>query len=343
MSTTTAPRIAARPGQARSRPVEATALLQAPGMPALLTAALLCVGYGVAVFVGEQDPVPPASLIAIALFAALLAAALSRHGAPLPTLNERAATVLRIASVSSFAVELAYFGAPLFGALPYNEFGWPVIHHLAVMHWVLVLFGTRHKTLDLLITVVIATLLFNRQMALFGVLAYLMTQRMHIGRLVAAAAAAIGLMALVGTLRNLTLEVDTASLAETSGLSLGGPLFFLYLYLLGPLHVGLGLESPTWDNYLSVFWNTVPEWAQPAVATGLPPLLSFVLFYGTTVLASYRLRRSKDWFLRVLGSLIHVYLFFTFFSGVLLSTPIIANFLEVAAAGALCVRKRRTP
>lgn len=318
------------------------AMLGHPAAPAVSSAALLVCGYALLVALGEQPVVPPASLVAIVLFSAGMI--LSGHARPLtiPKLPERAASLLRAVSLSSIGLELLYFGAPITGSVPYNEFGWPVIHHLAVMHWVLVLFGTRRRNLDLAISLVIAVTLFNRQFALFAILSYLLTTTIPAKRMLISGIAVGASLLALGVLRNQTLGVDVSAVDDGSGLPMSGAMFFIYLYLTGPLQSGLALSSDLWDTQLSAFWNTVPEWASlSATSDVVSPAASFALFYGLFALVAQGLRSSRSWYLRCLGTLIHVYTFFAFFSGVVISTPIVANFLAVALAGALYPSRRR--
>lgn len=314
-------------------------LLQQASGPAFFTASLLCAGYALAVAVGDQSENPPAAIVLIVVFVALMAWATNRPSPPPPTLDERVVSVLRGVSLGAICLELLYFGAPLLGSVPYNEFGWPVVHHVAVMHWLLVLFGRRHKVLDLFIALCIAILLFNRQMALFALLAYLMTTTMSRKKAAIAAIAAISFVSLVGVLRNQVFSIDTT---RTGDLPFFDTLFFVYLYLTGPLVSGLALNSDLFDAQLSAYWNTVPEWAILSVHWGIPPALSFATFFGVVGAISYWLRRARSWEARCLGSLIHVYSYFCFFSGVLLSTPIIAGFLLIYI-GALCRPRKRHP
>lgn len=321
---------------------DAGRLLSHPAAPASLTAGLLTLGYAIGAAASMLPPMPPMSVIGIALMAVAMLALLPSDPQPFPTLDERAIGLLRLACVSAAALELVWFGIPLLGHVPYNEFGWPVVHHLAVAPWMLVLFGRQRKLLDLAISLVIAALLFNRQMGMFAVLAYLITTRLPLRRLVLIGAATIALMVFIGGLRNRSLDVDISSVESLSGLSFAGPFFFLYLYLLGPLHVAMGIESEAWDS-LGAYWNTIPEWATLSTRFGVAPELSFAVFFGSVALTGLALRRSSSWHLRILGSLIHVYSFFCFFSSVLLSTPIVANYLEAAAAAMFLVtRPRRT-
>lgn len=312
--------------------------LQKASGPAFFTAALLCAGYGLAAAIGDQSATPPAAIVLIVVFVALMSWATNRGAPPPPTLDERVVSVLRGVSLLAICVELLYFGVPLLGSVPYNEFGWPVVHHVAVMHWLLVLLGRKHKILDLVIALSIAILLFNRQMALFTLLAYLMTTAMSYRKALTAAIAAVCFVSLVGIIRNEVFRIETN--VTSVDLPFFDSLFFVYLYLTGPLVSGLALNSDLFDAQLSAYWNTVPEWAILSAKCGIPPALSFAIFFGIVGAISYWLRRTRTWETRCLGLLIHVYSYFCFFSGVLLSTPIIAGFLIVYVS-ALCRPRRR--
>jgi len=318
-----------------------SSLLSHPAAPASLAASLMALGYLLAAGSGQLPGSPPPALIAIIVVCIVMYLLSPRTPFVMPRLRPRAVVLVRIASLCALSLELMWFGVPLLGQVPYNEFGWPVIHHLAVVHWVLVLFGDKRKGLDLLISLVIAALVFNRQLAMFAVLAYLMTKPMTLGRLGFIGLGAIALMALLGAVRNQVLDVDTSAFEDASGFVFAGPLFFIYVYLLGPLHVGLGMESEIWDNFLINYWNTVPEWALLVSRLEVPAPVSFLFFYGTTALVATALRRSRSWNLRSAGSLIHCYTFFSFFSWVVLSTPVISNFLVVAGAASMFAHTRK--
>ena len=329
------------PLRARVPPVGRVAqMLRHPAMPASLAAGLLFAGYALAAAQGEQELVPPAALVTIALFCAAMAFLGDGKRLEIPKLPERAAAFLRVVSLIAISVEFLYFGIPLLGSIPYNEFGWPVVHHLAVMHWLLVLFASKRRNLDFVISLVIAVALFNRQMALFAILSYLLTTSLPTKRLLTSGFVVATLLLLLGVLRNRVLEVDTAPVDEGFSVPLSGAAFFIYLYLTGPLYSALELSSDLWDNQLSAYWNTVPEWAHLSATSDVPPAQSFALFYGLCAMVALGLRRSRSWELQCLGTLIHVYSFFCFFSGVLLSTPVIAHFLALILAGYLFPRRR---
>lgn len=318
------------PSDTPSRSVSSA--LQQAALPSLITAFLLSAGYAVLAALGEQPAAPPGSLWAIILVCVALFYWTHKKRFVVPLLTERATTFLRALSILAVAIELAYFGVPLIGSIPYNEFGWPVVHHVAVMQWLLILFGKRRKRMDLGISLFISAILFNRQMALFSILAYLMTVPMNKKRILVAGIVAATFVMLLGALRNQVLDVDTSGIEDVVSLPMSGSLFFIYLYLTGPIHSGLGLSSTLWDTQLGIYWNTVPEWALFSSRLNVSPELSFALFYGTCALLAQRLRNARTWELRCLGTLIHVYTFFSFFSNVLLSTPIIAGFLLVITA-----------
>lgn len=300
-------------------------LFKNPALPALITSLLLLCGYMIAVLMDNQSPLPPTNLILIVMSAVTLYILFIRSALKIPQISERAAFCIRLLSLLCIMAEFIHFGVPLFGSVPYNEFGWPVVHHIAVMGWVLVLFGERYRKYDFVTALVIAVMLFNRQLALFALLAYLMTSRFSLSRLGGYLLVALLGVTLLGVMRNLVLGVDTAGsgMEEMYG---GGNLFFVFLYLMGPMYSTNSLDSNLWDNYLSLYWNTIPEWALLSQATGMYSWISFILFYGFFCSLVFFFRYSKHPKLQVFGFLVYAYIYFSFFSNVLVSTPVIANF-----------------
>ena len=300
-------------------------LFKNPALPAVITSLLLLCGYIIAVMMDNQSPLPPTNLLLIVMSAITMYILFNRSARRIPQMSERAASCVRLLSLLCIMAEFIYFGVPLFGSVPYNEFGWPVVHHVAVMGWVLVLFGERYRKYDFVTALVIAVMLFNRQLALFALLAYLMTSRYSFWRLGGYLLVALLSVILLGVMRNLVLGVDTAGngMEEMYG---GENLFFIFLYLMGPMYSTNSLDSSLWDNYLGLYWNTIPEWALLSQATGMYSWISFILFYGFFCSLVFFFRYSKHPKLQVFGFLIYSYIYFSFFSNVLVSTPIIANF-----------------
>ena len=300
-------------------------LFKNPALPAVITSLLLLCGYIIAVMMDNQSPLPPTNLLLIVMSAITMYILFNRSARRIPQMSERAASCIRLLSLLCIMAEFIHFGVPLFGSVPYNEFGWPVVHHVAVMGWVLVLFGERYRKYDFVTALVIAVMLFNRQLALFALLAYLMTSRYSFWRLGGYLLVALLSVILLGVMRNLVLGVDTAGngMEEMYG---GENLFFIFLYLMGPMYSTNSLDSSLWDNYLSLYWNTIPEWALLSQATGMYSWISFILFYGFFCSLVFFFRYSKHPKLQVFGFLIYSYIYFSFFSNVLVSTPVIANF-----------------
>lgn len=306
-----------------------------PASPAFLAALLLVAGTLVTYATGTSIDDYVSGLAYVGAAVGLMLMIPTRRLGP-PVLSARAQVVLRVSSLSALAVELAYFGVPLLGGVAYNEFGWPVIHHLAAAYWLLILFGTRHRMLDFLVTIAIASLLFNRQMALFATLALFMTRPMNTGRFLSFGLLAVAAMAALGALRNSTLGVDTSAL--DGDVPLSSPLFFIYLYLTGPLNAAFG-SNAAWDTQLASYWNTLPEWFLFSKVLGLAPAASFAIFYTSAALLSAVCRRASDWRVKAFGWLIHIYAFFSFFSNVLIGTPIIASFAIIAMVSSLYPRR----
>ena len=292
---------------------------------------LLFLGYITSFLIDDKSANFPDQLVGILLSTLILAVLFSKAKINVPTISENAILVIRTIALLCLTAELVYFGIPLLGSIPYNEFGWPVIHHFAVTGWVLVLFGNKNKNFDLTLTLSIAILLFNRQLALYAILSYLLTSQISKRRLVIGGLSLSILILFLGILRNFTLEVNASIVTNSVELE-NSPFFFIYLYLIGPLYSSLDLSSGLWDNYLVNFWNTLPGWMILNNLANLSPALSYALFYSLTTLVVYILLKTKFLQIRILGSLIHVYLFFSFFSNVLISTPIIANYLIILMA-----------
>lgn len=308
------------------------------GLPALLAALLLISGYMIAVIIDNQPPRPPANLILIVVAAIAMFILFRKSARRIPLLSEKAASCIRLVSLFCITVEFLYFGVPLFGSIPYNEFGWPVIHHVAVMGWVLVLFGERYRKYDFGLALIIAVMLFNRQLALFTLLAFLMTSEYSALRLSVYSFIAVLGAILLGVARNFVLGIEITGVA--GGIMDGWEnFFFILLYLMGPMYTTNSLDSSLWSDYLSLYWNTTPEWSLLSQGTEIYGWISFLLFYGFFCSVVFFLRYSKYPKLQVLGFLIFTYTFFSFFSSVLISTPVLANFSVILFFMLLLPRK----
>ena len=308
------------------------------GLPALMAALLLLLGYVVAVVIDNQPLRPPTNILLIVFSAIAMFLLFNKSTRRIPAMSERAASGIRILSLLCISAELMFFGVPLFGSIPYNEFGWPVIHHVAVMGWVLVLFAERYRKYDFAIALTIAVLLFNRQLALFALLAFLMTSHYSVLRLSLYFFVAVLGAILLGVARNLVLGVEVGD-GAASAMYGGENFFFIMLYLMGPMYTTNQLDSNLWTDYLSLYWNTLPEWALLWQVTDMYAWISFILFYGFSCSLVFFLRFSKYPKLQVLGFLIFAYTFFSFFSIVLVSTPVLANFFVISFFMLLLPRK----
>jgi hypothetical protein len=302
-----------------------------PSTPALIAGLILLIGYILSTLFQEQITEIPVQLVGILLSTILLVVVYRRKLIKIPNISEKAIKLIRYISLISITSELIYFGFPLLGSVPYNEFGWPVIHHLSVTTWVLVLFGNRRKNLDLCLTILIAVVIFNRQLALYAILSYLLTTKLTKKQTIIGGVILTIIILYLGVIRNNTLGVDTSNDTTSTNLE-NSPLFFIYLFLLGPLHTSLSMSSEMWDNYLSNYWNTLPGWMIPSNLFDLQPAVSFILFYGIFSLISYFLSKIRCLHIKIFGLLIQVYLYFSFFSNVLISTSIIANYLILLMA-----------
>lgn len=309
-----------------------------PALPALITAFFLISGYILSIVLDNQLILPPINLILIVISAITIYIFLNSSNLRIPQISERAASCIRFLSLLSIFAEFVYFGVPLLGSVPYNEFGWPLIHHVAVMGWVLVLFGERYKKYDFVLVLVISVMLFNRQLALFALLAYLISSRYSFWKLgIYFLLAMLGVI-LLGMIRNQGLGVEINE-SGMENLYMIENFFFIFLYLMGPLYSTNLLDSDLWNNYMSPYWNTIPEWAMLSQILGLQNWISFFLFYGFFCSLVFLFTYSRHPKLQVLGFLILFYLYFSFFSKVLISTPVIANFLVIIFFMLLLPRK----
>lgn len=322
----------------RINPRQTNSLFKNAALPALVTSLLLLCGYILAVIIDNQPLLPPINLILIVISSIIMYIIYNSSDRRIPLISERAASCIRLLSLLCITAEFIHFGVPLFGSVPYNEFGWPVIHHVAVMGWVLVLFAERYQKYDFVIVLVIAVMLFNRQLALFVLLAYLITSGYSFWKLGGYFLLTMLSVILLGMMRNQVLGVEITG-SGTQNLFFDNNLFFISLYLMGPMYSTNFLDSSLWDNYLSLYWNTIPEWALLSHLIGLQSWISFSLFYGFFCSLVFFFRNSRHPKLQVLGFLIFLYLYFSFFSNVLISTPVIANFSVIIFFMLLLPRK----
>lgn len=305
-----------------------------PSFPPLLTAMMLAAGGGLSRAFGfSLEGTALLQLAAISVFVLALTASFSRVQSHSASISNVAASILLCASVAALVVEFAIFGIPLLGGSVYNEFGLPMLHHLAVSQWLLLLFYPRHRKRNLIISLTIAVLLFNRQMALFTIISFLMTTNtsLKLGKVVVLGALVLAGASIIGLMRNSSLGVDSGGLTALGSAQNIQMFFYILLYLLGPVQSVFGAAESGWELSLGQYWNTLPEWMVFALWFQIPPAVSFVLFYGLFLMAGLLLSASRFREVNILGVLVHVYIFFSFFSNVLISTPIIASWLIVVS------------
>lgn len=298
-----------------------------PLMPGLVTWLLLMIGYWAAGSSGSSDG---AMLLAIGgMFAVLFF--LGRY-APvrLPQVPERDGILLLAIGLGAFVLEAGYFGLPILGQVNYTEFGFPVVHHVVFTLWTAPLLARRRPFVHLLVALGVGAMIFNRQMMLLSMIAYLM--RVGSRGFFAPIVVGVAVVAL-GSLRNQLLGVEEVVRQDGQFLSgpLGGLLFWGFLYSAGPYSAtfgaATGVEGPI---NLADYWNTVPEWAVLA-KIGFPLGLSLAVFYPLLAVLVAVLTRARSYEAQIFGILIHVLSYMTFFSATLLSTPLIGCFLVIVA------------
>ena len=138
--------------------------------------------------------------------------------------------------------ELLYFGVPLLGQVRYIDFGFSILHHIAVTTWLLIFINFKYK-LENLISVIFAVifplLIFNRDVFLLTLCCLLFKglihQKLNTRHVVGATFLFIGLFGYVGKLRSgnaqaildLPTKFDLASLDNIS--------FWLFTYVTSPM------------------------------------------------------------------------------------------------------------
>jgi hypothetical protein len=227
-------------------------------------------------------------------------------------------------------LEASYFGLPIAGGVDYNEFGFPILHHIVFSIWVAPLLAPRNHLFYLGAALLVGLVLLHRQVMVLAVACYFM--RCGVKNLLMPILVVVAL-ALLGTLRNYLLGVNIAA-----GMASDAPVgmlaefaFWGYLYTVGPYNASLGAHVDI-GTFLDVgsYWNTVPEWAVLRFV-GVPVTASLPLFYLLLAGAVVFLTRTRMFEARLFGVLLHCLALITFFSSTILQTPIIGTFLIVAA------------
>ena len=223
--------------------------------------------------------------------------------------------------ITSFCSELLYFGFPLFGQISYVDFGFPVVHHLTMMSWILILFGN-NKVKYLLFNTLICLILFNRQFLLFGILAFLISYPKKISfgyKFLFLVIFSIVILSL-GIWRNYVLGVDFSPFTNVISLPYIHYYDFILFYVVGPYNSSFGNLDLAFSDKIFSYWNTVPEWMYFSFLFKIKPAFSFVIFYSLVLfivwLISIFFQKRRNYYIPI----IYVFLFFTFFSSVLVST-----------------------
>jgi hypothetical protein len=227
----------------------------------------------------------------------------------------------------SIIVELLYFGAPIFGQVIYTEFGFPIVHHISLMMWMLVLFGKQKKK-NLLINTIFCLLIFNRQILLFGVLSYIMSNKIKINfkTFLITIIFLIFILA-IGIYRNFVLKVDFDPFFGYINLPFLEYYDFIIFYLIGPYNASFNNLNFGFSETIFNYWNTVPEWMFFHSKFLIPESISFIIFYGLIIFILLFIKRIKSFRKFYYVPIIVIYSYFTFFSSVILSTVFVANFL----------------
>lgn len=227
----------------------------------------------------------------------------------------------------SIIVELLYFGVPIFGQVIYTEFGFPIVHHISLMMWMLVLFGKQKKKY-LLIHTIYCLLIFNRQILLFGVLSYIMSNKTNFNfkTLLITMFFLIFFLA-VGIYRNFVLKIDFDPFFGYIDLPFLEYYDFILFYLIGPYNASFNNLDYGFSDTIFNYWNTVPEWMFFSSKFLIPEYISFIIFYCIIIITLLLIKRMNSTRKFYYVPIIVIYSYFTFFSSVILSTVFVANFL----------------
>ena len=227
----------------------------------------------------------------------------------------------------SIIIELLYFGLPITGQVLYTEFGFPIVHHISLMMWMLILFGKQKKKY-LLIHTIYCLLIFNRQILLFGVLSYIMSNKTNFNfkTLLITVFFLIFFLA-VGIYRNFVLKIDFDPFFGYIDLPFLEYYDFILFYLIGPYNASFNNLDYGFSDTIFNYWNTVPEWMFFSSKFLIPEYISFIIFYCLIILTLLLIKRMNSTRKFYYVPIIVVYSYFTFFSSVILSTVFVANFL----------------
>ncbi len=227
----------------------------------------------------------------------------------------------------SIIIELLYFGLPITGQVLYTEFGFPIVHHISLMMWMLILFGKQKKKY-LLIHTIYCLLIFNRQILLFGVLSYIMSNKTNFNfkTLLITMFFLIFFLA-VGVYRNFVLKIDFDPFFGYIDLPFLEFYDFILFYLIGPYNASFNNLDYGFSDTIFNYWNTVPEWMFFSSKFLIPEFISFIIFYGLIIISLLLIKRMNSVRKFYYVPIIVIYSYFTFFSSVIISTVFVANIL----------------
>ncbi len=253
-----------------------------------------------------------------------------------PQFSSRQTYVLLAFISFSALIEFVYFGVPLLSGVSYDEFGFPIIHHAALMGWLLVFFSPRHKLKFLFFHSFLCLLMLNRQYILFSVLAFLFSYKGKKQSSLLIALLFFALILMMGIVRNSILEVEFNPLEQFIDSPLLNYFDFVIFFIIGPYIATFGSSSMDFNDLIFLFWNTVPEWRLLTLNTFKNVAFSFIFFYVvSTFLLDFCSRIINFNWTRYVLAISFVFIFFTFFSRTLFTTNFIACLLVVSAVDLL--------
>lgn len=138
--------------------------------------------------------------------------------------------------------ELLYFGVPLLGQVRYIDFGFTILHHIAVTTWLLVFINFKYKLVNLasvIFAVIFPLLIFNRDVFLLTLCCLLFKglihQKLNIRHLIYASVLFIGLFGYVGKMRsgNMQALLDLPTKFDLASLDIMS--FWLFTYVTSPM------------------------------------------------------------------------------------------------------------
>jgi hypothetical protein len=227
-------------------------------------------------------------------------------------------------------IELIYFTPPILGRINYTDFGFTIFHHLSLMLWLLILFGEK-KFKYLVINSIYCVLIFNRQFLIFGLISFILTNKYTFSKFHKFLFfASIGSIILgLGILRNHILEVDFKPFSGFIILPFFEFYDFVLFYILGPYTSVSEDVDPQFYRQISLFWNTKPEWYFFSSIFRINPVYSFGLFYIfflilSKIILAFFYKKAKFYI-----PILFLFLFFTFFSNVIVTTVFIANIVII--------------